>query len=350
MKKRCAVSTALLSATFTVMFMLWFCAVACAQTIELKYASLWPPPPHPMSVADTHWIEKIEKESNGKVKIKPFWMASLITPREGPLEVAKGVADIAYAPVGYMKAGFELAKAQEGFYQGSPDLETRIRIFWQVWDKFPEEKKEFSDYKLVVVGSSGEPSYHLMTTKPVRTLSDLKGLRIKAPLPMIEPLKQLGAEGIIMSMAEVYEQMQKGIIQGAFAIPGDYKAMKFSEVVKYDITNITIDVNPAPFRIMALSSWNKLPPDIQRLIDANKQWWSMEHAKEMQKATADGQEIAVKAGVQFIQVPQSDAAKFQEVFQKETIKHNRELDAKGIPATKYYEEIQRLIREASKKK
>jgi TRAP-type transport system periplasmic protein len=350
MKKRCAVSAALLSVTFTAMFMLWFCAAASAQIIELKYASLWPPPPHPMSIADTHWIDKIEKESNGKVKIKPYWMASLITPREGPLEVANGVADIAYAPVGYLKAGFELAKAQECFYQGAPDLETRIRIFWEVWNKFPEMKKEFSDFKLVVVGSSGEPSYHLMTNKPVRTLSDLKGMRIKAPPALINTLKQLGAEGIIISMADVYEQMQKGIIQGAFALPGDYKSMKFAEVVKYDVTNITVDVNPAPFRIMAMSSWNKLPLDVQKVIDANKQWWSMEHAKEMQNAAAAGQEAAVKAGIQFVKIPETDVVKFREVFHQETIKANRELDAKGIPATKYYEEIQRLIVEAAKKK
>jgi TRAP-type C4-dicarboxylate transport system substrate-binding protein len=40
--------------------------------IELTYASI-NPPAHGYSVADKIFFEKIEKESKGEVKIKPYW-------------------------------------------------------------------------------------------------------------------------------------------------------------------------------------------------------------------------------------------------------------------------------------
>ena len=47
-------------------------AAEAADPIELSYGGLWPPT-HPMSVAAKLWMEKIERETQGRVKIKPFW-------------------------------------------------------------------------------------------------------------------------------------------------------------------------------------------------------------------------------------------------------------------------------------
>src|SRR5512139_2631447 len=103
-----------------------------AQTtpIELKYASIYAPT-HPFSIADQHWMEKMEKETNGRVKFKPFWSGTMISPREGYQDAIGGVADIVYASIAYEKAGFDLNRGQGGFYQGVKDQETKLKIFWQ---------------------------------------------------------------------------------------------------------------------------------------------------------------------------------------------------------------------------
>ena len=46
------------------------------KPIELTYASQYANI-HPYSLADQHWIAKIEKETNGRVKIKPYWAGTL---------------------------------------------------------------------------------------------------------------------------------------------------------------------------------------------------------------------------------------------------------------------------------
>ncbi len=51
---------------------------ASEEVIELKYGSRYPQT-NPYAVADQHWIEKIEKETNGRVKIKPYRAETLLT-------------------------------------------------------------------------------------------------------------------------------------------------------------------------------------------------------------------------------------------------------------------------------
>jgi TRAP-type transport system periplasmic protein len=321
-------------------------SLAQQKPIELKYATIYPPT-HAFSIADQHWIQKIEKETNGRVKITPYWAGSLVSAREGYQDAIGGVADIVNASIAYEKAGFDLSKGQGGFYQGLTDQEAKLKIFWQLWDKYPEIRKEFANVK--VIGLFTAPNMFLMTTKPVKSLADLKGMRIKAPIELVQPLKALGAEALIMPMTEVYESVNKGILSGLWGSHELYKSMKFVDVVKYE-TDLLSVIGPIPSRIMPDSSWKKLPPDIQKIFEANKEWWSNECLKEVLKVDAEGFEMAKKAGIQFSQLPASEVQKFHDLYDTELAKLAKGLDDKGLPGTKYYQDVRKLVKEAQTKK
>ena len=315
------------------------------KPIELKYASIYPPT-HAFSIADQHYMQKIEKETNGRVKFRAYWSGSLISPREGYQDAIGGVADIVYASIAYEKAGFDLTRGQGGFYQGLEDQETKLNIFWQMWNKYPEMRNEFANVR--VLGLFTAPNMRLATNKPVRSLADLKGMRIKAPLELIQPLKALGAEGLIMPMTEVYESVNKGILTGLWGSRELYKSMKFIDVVKYE-TDLPSVIGPIPARLMPLSTWNKLPPDIQKVLDMNKEWWSLEAAREVEKADAEGLETAKQAGMEFIELPEAEVKKFNDLYEEELMKSAKALDEKGLPGTKFYHDVRRLIKEMSGK-
>jgi len=196
--------------------------VAQAQVMELRYASPYAPA-HPYSVADQKWIEKIEKETNGKVKIKPYWNGTLISSRESMTEVSKGVADIAFVTPIYEKSGVDLTKAILDFFCDS-DPAVNAKIYWELFNKFPEIRKEYDRVKILGV-NVGIPMYLMTSKKPVKTLDDLKGMRIRITgNAMMRTLKTLGAEPVGMPVVEMLESMQKGIIQGVIFAHGDYKS------------------------------------------------------------------------------------------------------------------------------
>ena len=98
-------------------------------------------------------------------------------------------------------------------------------------------------------------------------------------------------------MKEAYERMKNGTLDGVFTSVEAYKSMKLAEVVKYETQNFFVTRGPNGARGMNWDIWNKLPPDIQKVFEANKEWWSLEILNVMDKLDAEGREEARKAGV-----------------------------------------------------
>jgi TRAP-type C4-dicarboxylate transport system substrate-binding protein len=104
-------------------------------------------------------------------------------------------------------------------------------------------------------------------------------------------------------------------------------------------------IGPIPARLMPMSVWNKLPKEIQEILDGDKEWWSLEAAREVEKADAVGLETAKAAGIEFIQLPQAEVDKFNTLYETELLKSAKALDDKGLPGTKFYEDVRRLIKQ-----
>jgi TRAP-type C4-dicarboxylate transport system substrate-binding protein len=317
------------------------------KVIELRYASQYAPT-HPYSMADLKWIEKIEKETNGRVKIKPYWNGTLISGRESMRELATGVADIAFVTPIYEKSGVDLVKAMVDFYKDSDPM-VMSRIYWELYNKFPEIRKEMESVKILAL-NCGIPMSLMTVKKPVKTIDDLKGMRVRITGDVtMRTFKVLGAEPVGMPVTEMLESLQKGIIQGVIFSRGDYKSLRLAETVKYETTNINQDRGPYVSRAMNKDTFNKLPADIQKVFDANRDFWTEATTREMFTPEKEGEALAVKAGVQFVKVDQASEQKYDATFEEENLKEAKMLDAKGLPGTKIYTEARRLVKLYNKK-
>ena len=311
------------------------------KPIELTYATPYSPM-HAYSRADMAWIEKIEKETNGRVTIKTFWAGTLVGGSEGITELANGVADIVHIIPIYENAGLEIIKAQPAFFQGMTDLKAELEIFWKLWEAFPEMRKELDRIK-VITAHTGAPMHLLTTEKPVRSLEDLKGIRMKAPKEIIPPLQKLGAEGIIMPMTEAYIGLQKGIIKGVWSRYETLKSMKFAEVVKY-YNKLPTSRGVYPSRAMNWDSWNRLPRDIQKIIEESGDWWGSRIIEEAAKDDEEGIAYGKGNGVQFIEIPESELNKWMDILEEHAVSEAKRLDAMGLPGTKIYEMARPLVK------
>lgn len=318
------------------------------KPIELTYASQYANI-HPYSIADQHWIDKIAKETNGRVKIKPYWNGTLISSRESMREIAKGVADIGFVTPIYEKSGVDLTKAAIDFFGGSAP-EINLKIFWEIYNKFPEVRKEYETLK--IVGTNvGIPMLLMTTKKPAKTIEDLKGVRIRVTgNALMRAMKELGLEPVGMPVTEMLESLQKGIIQAVIFAHGDYKSLKLAEVVKYETENFLQDRGVYASRAMNLDSWKKLPPDVQKVFESNTDWLALDTLNESRKPEDEGLELAKKAGVQFVQMDKAGIQKYEDTYDAQNLVEAKSLDAKGLPGTKIFEEIRRLVKLYNPKK
>lgn len=314
------------------------------KAIELSYGTPYGPD-HTFSRSDKKWFAKIEKETNGRVTFKPFWGGAVIGARAEAIdEVAKGVADIGFISPGQARTGYDIAKANFLFFTGA-DLHNGYKIFTDVVKQFPEIEQEYKGLK-VMSWSSGT-QYDLFSRKPVRKLAEVKGMRIKTLGEIVNVLKDLGVEGMASPMSEVYLSMQKGILDGAFVTYSTLQTLRFAEVGKY-YTILNLYRAHTGSRVMSLNTWNKLPPDIQKVFQDNIAWFSQDADKDVMQDDLDGKEFGQKNGVEFINLPKEDLAKFYELIVAEGKEAAKKIDEKGLPATKILTEAQRLIKAAAK--
>jgi TRAP-type C4-dicarboxylate transport system substrate-binding protein len=315
-----------------------------AQQIELTFGSPYNVD-HPFSKTDQKWFAKIEKETNGRVKIKPFWGGAIIGGGGGAIdEMAKGVADCGQISPGQAKTGLDLARASFVMFTGA-NVKNGRKIFNEVRKKFPEIDNEYLSKGLMPLAYSSGTDYHLLAKKPVRRLADFKGLRVKTLGEIVDVLKELGMEGMASPMAETYMNLQKGVLDAAFTTTDTLKTFRFVEVAKY-MTMMDLYRPHMANRVCNLNKIKSLPPDIQKIIADSVEWYGNEADNDVIKSDIEGKDFGAKNGVEYIKLPKEDMDKFYSLVAGDAVKEAQKLDGKGIPATKIYAEIQSLIKAA----
>ena len=338
MKKKMFACTAMVMMFVLMMVSGGYAKSDSEKEFKLTFGSPFPKA-HPNSIADMNWIEKIKKETNGRVQITPYWGGALVSVREAFGEISRGVADIGSVSLNYSPAGFDLSVKEQLFYYGTPSIEVLRRVYHEIHAKYPEDKK-LSEVKILARASM--PPYQALTNKPVRTLKDFKGLSLKALPHLIGPLKELGAEGVAISMFDVYVALEKGTIDGLFGPYEALKSLRLGEVVKY-CTYLNISNGITPQRIMNLKTWNSLPPDIQKVFEDNVDWWGYEMQKILEDADEDGIRFAKSQGAEFIELSNADLKAYYDLLEVVAKKEAADLDAKGLPGTEIFQETRRLI-------
>lgn len=312
---------------------------AWSADFELTYASPYTEA-HPYGAADAEWIERIEKQSGGRIEITPYWGRALISSREGVDELAAGVADMAYIAPIYARSGYDLNRMTPGMFYGYTDPEKVLNVYMGIVKKYPEFNAELSGVH-VVGYNVGTPMHLMLRDKPVETLKDLQGLRIRSAVDFIGPLSVFGAEGVTMPMTETYPALEKGVVDGVVAPYEALKSLSFAEVVGY-YSELPHSRGAYPSRGVNGDVWAGLPEDLQAIFDENTGWLSTRSLELTQVAEAAGRAYGEEQGVAFNTVDAAVVAEYAKEFAPAIQEVAEGLDAMGKPGS----EILAIIRDA----
>ena len=146
--------------------------------------------------------------------------------------VRAGVVDIAHGLRGIPRGRFAKTGIIElPFMTGSADAASRA--MWAVYPKYL--KDEYPGVKVLALHAHNGGLIHTRD-KPVVTMADLKGLRIRFPsAPIKAMLESLGAVPQGLPPGKVYENTQKGVIDGTVFPWDPMHSFKLSEVMNYHL-------------------------------------------------------------------------------------------------------------------
>jgi TRAP-type C4-dicarboxylate transport system substrate-binding protein len=134
-----------------------------------------------------------------------------------------------------------------------------------LWDEFNAYLVERANMRLITLWDSGYR--HVMSTKPVYTLDDLKKLKFRVPPSpvMIEMVKSWGVSPTPVEWSEVFNALQLGVIDAIEVDDSVLISARMNEVIKY-ITNDD-HILQVSVAVMSQDFYNKLPPDLQQAVD-----------------------------------------------------------------------------------
>ncbi|GAB6179828.1 TRAP transporter substrate-binding protein [Desulfotomaculum defluvii] len=275
---------------------------------------------HPYNVAAESFKEKVEKETNGRIKIEIYPARQLGGDRDMLEQIQNGSLDMGFISSAVF-SGFTpvLDGLQLPFLMG--DYETLNKAV-----KSDESKALLDALKNINV--KGLAFYdagfrHFVTIKkPVETPADLKGLKLRiveSPL-MLDIFNTLGTNPTPMAYGEIYSGLQTGVIDGIEMDLAAIWAEKSYEVAK----NVSLaSIFPFPtVNIINMDKWNSLSPEDQEIMQ-RVAWEVIDENHEFIKK-ADEESIAnlKGAGVNITEI--KDVTPFAEatksVYEKYTSK------------------------------
>ncbi len=208
------------------------------------------------------WARELESCSGGKVKVEIFPAGTALGKVTKQFDqVRKGVVDIAFGLHGIPRGRFPRTSLIEiPFITKSANAATRA-----LWDIFDEHLAvEYPGVKVLAL-TTHNPGM-INTKKPVVKPDDVAGLRVRTPSPSVSALlEELNATPVGMPPGQMYENLQKGTLDGATIGWNGVAAFKLFEVVNNHLNASIYTVSF--FFAMNKRTYERLPDEVRACVD-----------------------------------------------------------------------------------
>jgi TRAP-type C4-dicarboxylate transport system substrate-binding protein len=270
------------------------------------------------------FAENLAKTTGGKFKINVFPGGSAGFQGVEVLDaVSENLLQMAEVWGGHV-AGQEKVMELLDLPQFVPgDFEFRKKLWAALHQPFADYLGK--RYNVVVLDYMQIQPRRLYTKTPVKTLADMKGLKIRAIGPADATFTQaLGAEATTTNWGELYVALQQGLVDGHWAADGATAAMKFYEVTKYIYD--TQNAGPSFFIMANRQAFEALPPDLKKAFLEGVEDLKRTNRESYPTTEGKARQALIANGMQANAVADADQAHLGAVSGPIVEKWARELD------------------------
>jgi TRAP-type transport system periplasmic protein len=317
---------------------------ALAQT-TLTMSSWVSPQHHLTAVVLQGWANEVEKATSGRVKLTMLPKHPSAPP--GTFDAVRdGLVDLSYVTASYTPSRHVLPLLAELPGSGDTALVNSVaysRIHWKYFQKLGEYK----GVKLLGVFTHGPGQ--MFTKKPVRTIADVQGLKIRTGGGVAEKVaKALGASAFVKPAPESYELLSSGVADGVFFPLESIVSFKLETVLE-QATLFPGGMYSSSFGFfMNEDKWNKLPKQDQDAIEKI----SGEHIARLagnswDEADRKGLEALKKSGVKIVNANSELVAEVKKRSAPIIDEWITAASGKGVEAAKVLAEFREELKKAA---
>jgi len=299
-------------------------ASAAEEVISLKIANFLPPPSKQARITQ-EFGEELERRSGGRIKVQHFAGGSLLKAPDMYKGIETGIADIGYSHIYYTPGSMPVCELI-GLPIGTPTAWVGAHMAFDFYQKI--KPKEFDSTRVLAIHANA-PSI-VMCRKPVEKLEDMKGVTIRAPGLPGDVIKALGGTPTSTPMAEVYGSIAKGTEDGVWVPFESLRTWRFAEVAKYVTACWQIGATFPFYLAMNKNSYNKLPRDLQSLVDVMSGEYQERYALMWNEIELEGKAFGLEKGVKFVELSDQEGARWQKAVEPVITQYIKLMVGKGF--------------------
>jgi TRAP-type C4-dicarboxylate transport system substrate-binding protein len=313
---------------------------AGAQEIALKLSHFTPPAHNHHVNVLVPWTDEVKKRTGGKVQIAIFPAAQLCKPTQQYECARDGIADIAWGVTGWTPNRFPLSSVIELPYMHRTAA-VGSQMLADLFDK--HLKREYDDVH--VLAMNVHPAGHIHThTKPVRTLDDFKGMKIRTPTAVVgDMLDALGATKVGMPATAIYEAMSQKTVDG-FGMP--YEALPPFRLIEVSRYHTEVSMYSTAFTLfMNKKKYESLPADVRKVLDettAKETGYWRRIGESWDRAEVIGRKAVVDRKNEIHVLAKDERRRWREAVRALDDKWAAALEAKGLPGKALLQEARAL--------
>jgi TRAP-type mannitol/chloroaromatic compound transport system substrate-binding protein len=212
------------------------------------------------------WKENVERMSGGRLVIDLHDAGEIVPPTKVYDGVRDGLLDFGLNTPAWQKGRYP---AGDLFYTlPAGILEFNDLIIWMYGGGGNELQQEMYGNEIIVFPLGLTPPEEIWSKKPIKTLADIKGLKIRAAGLSMDLWEKLGASVVLLPGGEVLPSLQRGLIDAAeYLEPSVDYTLGLHEVCKYRFGPPVHMSNNIFQLVIKPASWKALPDDLKAIVE-----------------------------------------------------------------------------------
>ncbi len=289
------------------------------------------PAVHPLNVNMLEpMAAEVKEKTEGRVEIVVHPGNALAAPGDTYDAVVSGVAGMGFVLPAYTPGRFPMSQILEYPFMFTSSLQANLTAA----EMTPMLREyEYTDTELLWFG--GSDLGHFLLKKEIKTLDDLKGVKLRSPGPIYnDVIEKIGGVEVSLPVSDLYDAMDRGIVDGTVMAPSALLSFRLMEV-----TDQIVELNmyATPFIFFANKDlWAKVSDADKKVIMDIVATFPERIGKQYDAEVAHAMGLAKEKGKNVYQLSAADMAKFHSIVDPMKQGWIEELEAAGKPGRELY--------------
>ena len=240
--------------------------------------------------------ERVSQETNYEIEWIKSYGGSVITLGNELQGVQDGLVDVGCTILVFEAARLPLQTMVYSMPFSCSDPLIVAETIKQMHSEYPEFTSIYeTDYNQKFIGIGVSDPYGFFSTKEVKSLEDINGMKVGAAGINLSWVEGSGAVGVQTSLNDTYQNLQTNVCQATIQPTRSCVNLKVYEVAPYYLDT---NFNVVPFNAITvnLDTWNELPEEVQTILtevgagylDYEAEYINTIHEEDLENLEAQG--------------------------------------------------------------